>query len=229
MERPEGIIYIVSLVIYNIITVKGIKEILKGLIPVLVTYFAITQLVSLILIKSGVNEIGFGNNDPYWKFVLGFSYEHNGKFNSPDYDKYAMKPEEAKKVVIDRIKDVKHIPGLMYNKIKIQWLYDDLDQTFHATSTTQFSQGIVQIMVTYIKVMNLIVIGLAFIGLIKNKNINKINYFFIINTLVYFGVYLLIEVCARYYYNPQVNIIILSSIGIERISKYIENKKTKEP
>lgn len=130
-----------------------------------------------------------------------------------------MKPDKAKQVVIDRISDIKHIPGLMYDKIKIQWLYDDLDQTFHATSTTQFSQGIVQLMVTYIKVMNLFVIGLVFVGLIKNKNINSINYFFIINTLVYFVVYLLIEVCARYYYNPQVNIIILSAIGMDRISK----------
>lgn len=224
LERPEGIIYIVTLIIYNIVTLKNIKIILKNTLPIVITYFIITQLASLLLIKTGVNKVGFENNDPYWKFVLGFSYEYKGKFNTPDYDNYAMKPELAKQAVIDRVSNVKQIPGLMYEKIKIQWLYDDLDTAFHATSTTQFSQAIVQLMITYIKVINLIILGLVFIGLIKNKNINNINYFFIINTIVYFGVYLLIEVCARYYYNPQVNIIILSAIGMERIAKFIETK-----
>lgn len=217
LERPEGIIYITTLIVYNIVVSKKIKEFLKNTLPVIVTYFIVTWFASFILIATGVNKVGFKNTDPNWKFILGFSYEYKGKFNSPDYDSFAMKPEISKKEVLNRISQTGKIPKLMYDKIKIQWLYDDLDQTFHATSTKQFSQGIVQIMVKYIKVMNLFVLILAFIGLIKNKNIDKINYFFIINVMVYFAVYLLIEVCARYYYNPQVDLIILSALGIERL------------
>ena len=227
LERPEGIIYIMTLIVYNIITIKGVKEILKDSIPVVITYFLITQIASIIMIKTGVNEIGFKNNDPYWKFVLGFNHEYSGKFNTPDFDDYAMKPELEKEVIKERISDVKNLPSLMYQKVKIQWLYGDLDKAFHATSNSQFSQSLIQLMITYIKTMNLIIILITFIGLIKNKNIDKTNYFFIINILVYFMVYLLIEVSGRYYYNPQVDVIILFAIGFERICNKYKEKNVK--
>lgn len=221
LERPEGIIYITTLIVYNIVTLKSVKIILKNTLPILITYFALTQLFSYVLIKSDINEIGFGNSDPYWKFLLGFNYEYNGKNNLEDYQ-YTSDINLEKEVLIDRITDVKRIPNLFYQKIKIQWLYDDLDTTFNAINTTQFSQGIVKIIVKYISTINLIVIIAVFIGLIKNKKIDSKNYFFIINVLVYFAVYLLIEVSARYYYNPQISIIILSALGIERIIDFTE-------
>ena len=49
---------------------KGIKNIAKGIIPAVATYFVIVQLASFVMIKANINEIGLKNNDPYWKFVL---------------------------------------------------------------------------------------------------------------------------------------------------------------
>lgn len=223
LERPEGIIYITTLIVYNILTLKNVKEILKGIIPAIVTYLVLGQIFSFILIQNTDNEIGLKGDDPYWKFLIGFNYEYSGKNNVEDYD-YTTDREAEKQEMINRIKDVKKYPTLFYNKIKIQWLYDDLETTFNATNTTQFKQKVVKIIVTYIKVMNVIVIALAVIGVIKNKNIQKSNYFFIVNVLIYFAVYLLIEVSARYYYNPQVSIIILSGLGIERIMDFAKIK-----
>lgn len=46
-----------------------------------------------------------------------------------------------------------------------------------------------------------------------------------INLLVYFGVYLLIEVNARYYYNPQIAVILLSGIGLEYLTNWYEEHR----
>ncbi len=223
LERPEGIIYITTLIIYNILTLKNVKEILKGIVPAIIAYLILGQIFSFILIRNTDNEIGLKGDDPYWKFLIGFNYEHSGKNNVEDYD-YTTDREAEKKEVIKRVTDVKKIPMLFYNKIKIQWLYDDLETTFNATNTTQFTQKVVKIIVAYIKVINLVVITFALVGVVKNKNVQSANYFFIINVLIYFAVYLLIEVSARYYYNPQVSVIILSGLGIERIMEFVKTK-----
>lgn len=226
IERPEGIIYISTLIIYNIITLKNIKSIIKNTGIILITYLIITQIASFALVKTGVSPVGFKNTNPEWKFVLGFNPEYAGKNNLEDY-KYIDDRNLEREIIKERITNFKSLPGLFYNKTKILWLYDDLDNTFNATNTTQFSQKIVKIVVNYIKAMNVCVIILAVIGLIKNKKINQANYFFIVNLLIYFATYLTIEVSARYYYNPQVSMIILSAIGLEEVIKLIENKKQK--
>ena len=72
--------------------------------------------------------------------------------------------------------------------------------------------------------MNLVIILFVFIGLYKNK-LNNESKFFMINVIIYFCVYLLIEVQIRYYFNPQVSLFILSSIGIDKILKQIDKKE----
>lgn len=224
IERPEGIMYIATLIVYNIVTLKNMKTILKNTGIVLITYLIITQMASFILVKTGVSPVGLKNSNPEWKFVLGFNYEYKGKNNLDDYQ-YIDDTNLEREVIKNRMLDIKKLPGLFYEKIKILWLYDDLDSTFNATNTTQFSQKIVKIIVNYIKIMNLFVIILAIIGLIKNrKNLNTKYYFFIINILFYFAAYLLIEVSGRYYFNAQIAVIILSALGIEEITKLIKSK-----
>lgn len=66
--------------------------------------------------------------------------------------------------------------------------------------------------------MNVFVLILAFVGIFKNrKNNNSLGIFFTINALIYFGVYLLIEVNARYYYNPQIAVILLGGLGLDKV------------
>ena len=226
IERPEGIVYLLTIFIYYVFTLKTAIVVISSLL--------ITNLASFALVKSGVSEIGLKNTNSYWKFLLGFNYEYNGKNNAED-DQYGDSLEKEKEVLVERITDVKRIPRLFYNKIRIQWLYSDLEFSFPTNNISQFLNKIMQIAMNYIKVINSLVIVLAFIGIfaqtrqknrITNDSTNSpqhyIDLFFMINLLIYFGVYLLIEVNARYYYNPQIAVIILGGIGLEYVVNWIE-------
>jgi len=75
----------------------------------------------------------------------------------------------------------------------------------------------------YAKVMNLFILMAVLFGQIKNKMTN-IEKFFMLNVCAYFVIYLFVEVNARYYFNPEVSMMILSAVGIEKISNLIHKK-----
>lgn len=221
LERSEGIIYILTILVYFIVSNKKIKEIIKNSFIILFTFLLITKGSSYILIKSEFNEIGFSNNNPSWKFLLGFSYEHNGKYNYDD-EAIVNDTDLVKKETINRIKQIKKWPNLFYNKTKILWLYDDFNDK---AISPNISKDLSNIIVNYTKTMNIIIIIIGLFGLIKNRTTDKKLQFFLINICIYFGVYLLIEVQTRYYFNPQVSIIIISSIGIKKLLNFIDKQK----
>lgn len=225
LERPEAIIYLLTILIYYIISNQKLKITIKNCFIIFITYFIITKGSSFLLIKSGVNDIGFENKNPYWKFVTGFSYDTNGIYNLDDvYYADVSNVDETKKEAINRISQVHKWPKLFYEKTKIIWLYNGLEECFNAKSIN-ISDDLKQIIFNYIKIMNMVIIIFVLVGLYKNKNINHTTKFFLINILIYFAVYLIIEVHIRYYFNPQVSMFILSSIGIERVLNYIDNRK----
>ena len=227
LERPEGIVYILTIIIYIIFTNKKFKEILKNVMLILIMYLIVTNGASLAMIKFNINDIGFKNSNPQWKFLIGFNYKYDGKNNIED-EIYLTDTKKENEEIIRRITDFKKLPNLFYQKIKIQWLYDDLDNTFNVKNNKQFSKSIIDIILNYAKIINLVIIIFIFIGLFKNKKINNVYYFFLINIFIYFGIYLFIEVAARYYFNPQVSIIILSSLGIERLISTLEKNNFKK-
>lgn len=223
LERPEAIIYLLTILVYYIISNQKLKIIIKNCFIIFITYFIITKGSSFFLIKSGINDIGFENKNPYWKFVTGFSYDTNGIYNLDDvYYADVSNVDDTKKEAINRISQVHKWPRLFYEKTKIIWLYNGLEECFNAKSIN-ISDDLKQIIFNYIKIMNMVIIILVLVGLYKN--INHTTKFFLINILIYFAVYLIIEVHIRYYFNPQVSMFILSSIGIERVQNYIDNRK----
>lgn len=225
LERPEAIIYLLTILVYYIISNQKLKITIKNCFIIFITYFIITKESSFFLIKSGINDIGFENKNPYWKFVTGFSYDTNGIYNLDDvYYADVSNVDDTKKEAINRISQVHKWPRLFYEKTKIIWLYNGLEECFNAKSIN-ISDDLKQIIFNYIKIMNMVIIILVLVGLYKNKNINHTTKFFLINILIYFAVYLIIEVHIRYYFNPQVSMFILSSIGIERVLNYIDNRK----
>ena len=225
LERPEAIIYLLTILVYYIISNQKLKITIKNCFIIFITYFIITKGSSFFLIKSGINDIGFENKNPYWKFVTGFSYDTNGIYNLDDvYYADVSNVDDTKKEAINRISQVHKWPRLFYEKTKIIWLYNGLEECFNAKSIN-ISDDLKQIIFNYIKIMNMVIIILVLVGLYKNKNINHTTKFFLINILIYFAVYLIIEVHIRYYFNPQVSMFILSSIGIERVLNYIDNRK----
>ena len=227
LERAEGIIYIMTLIIYFFVTSKKILPFIKKIVPIILVYFLVTISASTLIIKTNINKIGFKNANPYWKVLCGLSYEHSGKFNYDDETNYIHDKNLEIKEIKNRLTDFKTLPGLFYRKIKVQYLYDDIDQTFQVNNTKQFKGLILTVILNYIRVINIITILLVLVGQIKNKKKKRKNWelFIIINFLLYFAAYLLIEVNARYYYNIQVDMIILSSIGIGYLISIIEKHK----
>ena len=227
LERAEGIIYIMTLIIYFFVTSKKILPFIKKIVPIILVYFLVTISASTLIIKTNINKIGFKNANPYWKVLCGLSYEHSGKFNYDDETNYIHDKNLEIKEIKNRLTDFKTLPGLFYRKIKVQYLYDDIDQTFQVNNTKQFKGLILTVILNYIRVINIITILLVLVGQIKNRKGKRKNWelFIIINFLLYFAAYLLIEVNARYYYNIQVDMIILSSIGIGYLISIIEKHK----
>lgn len=229
LVRPEGIIYIITIIGYLILTNEKIFSTIKKILVVLLIFLVVSKLPSYILIKTGFNEIGLKNNEPGWKFLTGFNYNTNGKYDTAD-EIYFRNYEQEMKEIKNRMTSFSKMPNLFYQKIKIQWLYYDLDSSFNVQSTTQFSGSIMTIVVNYIKVINLIIIVFALYSFKKIKEKDKTIFFFQINIILYFLVYLLIEVHLRYYYNPQISVIILASLGISKLLElnFISKKKIKK-
>lgn len=224
LERSEGIVYILTIIIFFIIKNKNLKEICKKSIVILLTYFIVLKGSSFILTSTGFNDIGFSNTNIYWKFYSGFNYDSNGKYSGNDEGYFNLSKEKQKEVTIERISEINKWPKLFYEKIKINFLYGDLEETVNRRDIN-LPDEIKEAAVNYMKLINEIIIVIAFIGMFKNKKITPEIKFFEINLLIYFAVYLLIEVQIRYYFNPEVTIYILSSVGIERILNYINNRK----
>ncbi len=228
LERSEGIIYIATIFAYQFFTSKKIITFAKKTLPILIVYFSVIAIANTLMVKLNINEIGFTNANPEWKLVCGLNYEHSGKFNYDDETNYIYSKELERKVIKERLTDFKTLPGLFYRKIKVQFLYNDLDQTFQVNNTKQFSSYILTIILNYIKTINIFVIFFAFLGMLKKRKRSDWELFIIINFILYFIAYLFIEVNARYYYNPQIDILIFASIGIESLINFKNNLKKKK-
>ena len=230
IERSEGIIYIASIVAYLILNEKINLNVLKNIFVIVFVYFFVNCSASFLIIKSGISENGLKNNNPYWKVLTGLNLEDSGKYSASDQNLYIDDIELEKKVIVDRLTDYKNLPKLFYRKINVQWLYSDLNETFNIKNSVKISRSIADALCQYVKCMNYFILVCAFLGQIKNK-MSNIEKFFMLNFCAYFVIYLFIEVNARYYYNPQFSIMILSAVGIERfiniINKWYKNVKMK--
>lgn len=218
LERPEGIVFITTLFMYYLISNKKFKTWIINFLIIFFSYFIITFGSNLVFKTLHYNEVGFDNKNVYWKFVTGFNYNTFGKYDGNDeYYINVLHADECKKEAFRRIKMVNKWPRLFYEKIKIQWLYSDLDESLQMKNNGIISGKLINCVIEYVRVMNIFCYILVFIGLFKNNKLKDEYKFFLMYILVNFGVYLLIEVHLRYYYNPQIAIMVLGSIGIERL------------
>lgn len=218
LERNEGIVYLITSVFYLFLTNDNLKKCIKNIFVLIITFSFIVQMSSFIVIKLNINDIGLKNDIPQWKFLLGFNTNTNGKYDGND-EVYLSNKTLLKHEVLNRVTSYKKLPKLFYNKIKIQFLYDDID---NSTNTSMNNLSFKNTIFNHVKYTNYFIILLAFIGVFKEKR--KESYFFIINFLIFFLCYMLIEICTRYYYNPEFTIFILSSLGINYIINEFDKK-----
>lgn len=238
--RPEAIIILVTLIIYEIckITHPKLKETIKKLTIFIVIYLSINTLASQLVIKTGINPVGLTNQDPLWKFVLGFNHETCGYYTQDDV--YVQMDKEAsinlikKRITESPLKMIK----LFACKIDNFWLQSNLIEEGQAFETKkinilgleiEFNQ-IQNLVMTYNNQIYLSILLLTLIGIIRLRKIEAIKgMFFIIMLLVCFCVFLIIEIQPRYIYFIHIPIFVLSSYGIDYmlnvIPKIVKKKR----
>lgn len=238
--RPEGIIVVTTLIIFEILNLKKdtVKMVLKNVLIFLVIYFLIGGASSFLTIKTGVNEQGLKNNNPKWKFVLGFNHDSCGYYDASD-EKYLNDEEKEIEVIKERVLvNPLKMGKLMTCKVNKFWLQTSLsskndmytDKTYHVLGFDIKFTDIENIVVSFNTILYIITLFMCMIGVFFNrKKIIKDNsFFFVIMMMVTFGVYLLIEIQPRYAYFIHVSVFILSAYGYDFVLDKIKNKFTKK-
>lgn len=220
--RPEGIIFIVSILGFElfIINKKNIKKVIREIVVILVTYFIIIQIASFAVRATEMNYYGLKNNNTNMKFVYGLNLDSKGMWNKEDA-RYLGNEQKQRKIINERIKklNIKNsIPFLNY-KIKeilgpgtLWWTFDYLNDdevVLGKEKNWWFSEG-----EEYNKTYFYIVFVFMILGIIsfKDKEIES-NVLFLNIIAVNMVVYMLIEIQSRYAYISQVAIFITAAIG----------------
>ncbi len=246
--RPESIIPLVSIAIFLILTLNktNYKQNLINLAIVLVTYFALSKLVSLLFVITNIAPLGLTNNDSLWKFVLGFNHETAGGYSVAD-EVYLGNAAAELELIKSRIfVSIEELFDLFEAKIQRFWSGTALDWSlgFCASSgltvfgiTFRISDDLPELsgMNKWLMVAMYCLVFFGVFKYIKNKDYNN-NVLLLINQVfVTFGVYLLIEVQPRYSYHIQICILILAALGISVLHdnfksyKEFKNKSKNDP
>ena len=218
--RPDGIIIIISLIIYllTFIKKKDFKLKLKQISIIVITYLIIISSVSTIVnIKYNYN---LKNNSPLWKFYVGLNIKNNGMYNEYDQNIF-FKSNNQKELLMRRIKtDYKKYPILFVKKEVIEWSRTNF---YIESNMSKFTYKIFEILNLTIVLLVLLMFILELYKSINKKN-DKDQLLKII-LLIYFISYLFIEVSPRYSYNLHIIIFIIISNSISIIEEYINKIK----
>ena len=237
--RPEGIVFITSLIIYLILLIKknNIRIIVVRILVLVITYFTVFNGCSFLLTKTGYSNIGLENKNYLWKFIVGLNHETNGVYNNIDAVRYSLPGNDDVKIQVLKeriIDDFEDLPRLFLAKSTILWTKSDLSWSLHHIEGKKLEKLGISIDGSFLKdklsslnqhfiyfSLVLMMIGVIHINRKNiNNNVNLIN----IVILIFFAVYLLVEVMPRYAYSPQLFVFILASIGLDSVFKYFESR-----
>ena len=224
MLRSEIIVVITGFILYFLflmfIKKKDKKKLLVSLLCIIMSYVVLTQGTSYVLKATNISPNGLENTNPAWKFLEGLNVKTNGMYSEDDSIKYSHSREKTEKALKKRIQeDYLEFPKLFLKKIKVVWLNSDLSWSLGHIEDQEKVQPYVivnQFFIYFFFIMSLLSIITIFKKIYKNPQ-------FLITfiLIVYFGVYLLIEVMPRYAYSLQILEAILASVTLG----YILDKK----
>jgi hypothetical protein len=234
--RPEGIIIVLTVIIYKLITLKkeNIKKIIISLLIFLSSYFILCNGASFLVKVSNINPSGLQNKDPLWKFLLGFNYESCGYYVEDDARFQVSKEIEMNEIKRRALEDPIRTGKLMVCKVDRFWLSSGLEDEMGSFNDKSFNILGINIKFSRIKDMaiilnkgiNIIILTLMLLGLfINRKNIKNEVLFLLIMILITFGIYLFIEIQPRYLYFVHVSVFALATLGINYIQELKLKKK----
>jgi len=221
LERNEGIIYLLTSILYLFFVHKNVRKSFLQTLILIFCFFSVTKGASFLVQKLDINDIGLGNANPEWKFLLGFNLDTFGVYDTLD-EQYLQDRDQEREEILKRVINFKALPNLFYQKTKIQFLYADFGKSFGEMTSNSFLSQTKDMLFQYTRLMNYLVILLAFIGIFSCLKTPE-SWFWVLNFCAFYGVYMLIEVCARYYFNPQVTIFLLASLGIQKVLSWLDS------
>ena len=214
--RSETIVIVFSILLYFVflfITKVDWKKLIISFLIIFMGYYVVFNGTSLLLKATNVSPSGLEILNSSWKFVLGFNYETSGMYSNEDAAIYAGDSEAAKKEAINRIMQFEKIPLHFLKKTKILWFNSDLSWSISMDEVYYKVLNIINQI--WIVLFNILAVCSAF-RFIKFK-FEKEHVLMCLILLVYFGVYLLIEVMPRYAYSLQVFEAIIIGISLDDI------------
>ena len=214
--RSETIVIVFSILLYFVflfITKVDWKKLIISFLIIFMGYYVVFNGTSLLLKATNVSPSGLDILNSSWKFVLGFNYETSGMYSNEDAAIYAGDSDAAKKEAINRIMQFEKIPLHFLKKTKILWFNSDLSWSISMDEVYYKVLNIINQI--WIILFNILAVCSAF-RFIKLK-FEKEHVLMCLILLVYFGVYLLIEVMPRYAYSLQVFEAIIIGISLDYI------------
>ena len=222
--RSETIVIVFSILLYFVflfITKVDWKKLIISFLIIFMGYYVVFNGTSLLLKATNVSPSGLDILNSSWKFVLGFNYETSGMYSNEDAAIYAGDSEAAKKEAINRIMQFEKIPLHFLKKTKILWFNSDLSWSISMDEVYYKILNVINQL--WIILFNILAVCSAF-RFIKLK-FEKEHVLMCLILLVYFGVYLLIEVMPRYAYSLQVFEAIIIGISLDYIFTKIKALK----
>ncbi len=236
--RPESSIPLLAVSLYLILTLNrsNFKKNIINIGILVGTYFVLSSLISKLFVITGVAPDGLSNNDPLWKFVLGFNHETGGSYSNDDLP-YLNNSEAAIELIKSRIfVPVGQLAQLFKAKIITFWKVSSLGWVFNFcmnTGLTVFGVNLcisddvprLEAMTEWIMIFMYLLLIIGVVKYIKNKGYNNKIIILINQVFVTYGVYLLIEVQPRYSYHVQVTVLMLAALGVSSVHSFVKKRK----
>lgn len=231
--RPDAIIFVVAIGVFFVflilenVKIKNIWKQIKKIVVFFTVYFLVTNVISLLIVISGVNPCGLSNQNSLYKFVVGFNYESKGGYSTEDPTLIDERQKEYNgdlekgelSIIKERTSSIPRLIDLFMDKIETMWW----NNSGISWSFTDIQYETIQDILGKINnsefywIFILSVLGIP--EWMKKAEKDKCKLLIPFVVFAAFSVYLLIEVQPRYAYLQQIAVFILGAGGIKKISE----------
>ena len=238
--RPIAVVLILAVLCWRSIRLllRGGKEWKKEILKagsIVVSYFLVFSLASGMIVWSGINPQGLTNNQPMWKFVLGFNQESDGSWNRSDYENYLMLPtEEAEEAMREVVRERLSVGPAALAKLAVRksavmwgapeymfWGFGHLDGEKSVGPLTV--RQCTRLLATGDKGVYIAIFTLSLLGVLTLlKNGTKAGNGALLLTFLlcgYYAVHLIVEVQSRYRYFLIPTVCLLAGYGMTVVRK----------
>ena len=238
--RPIGVVLILAILCWRVFRLllksgKDWKEQLWNEFIVVFMFYSFFSMASSAIAWSGLNPEGLSNNQPMWKFVLGFNQESSGAWNREDYENYLLLPtEEADAAMRDVVKERLQagpvdLAKLAVRKSAVMWGTEEYMYWGFGHLNGQAGVGpltvnqCTQILSWGDKGVYLAAFARAVLGVLSllRRGTKKGGPALLLSFLLcgYYAVHLIVEVQARYRYFLLPTVFVLAGYGLALLTK----------